>query len=73
MICNIFEEITKNRGDLDISEKSIEIFLQSSYKKVVIIEFKLIVSMNSTAFILLQSENITATNGHMVTTFCMSV
>ena len=40
MICNIKEEITGNKADLEHSETSIEVF----------IEVKLIVSTNSTVF-----------------------
>ena len=32
MICNIMEEITRNRHDLELSETSIEVFPQSSWQ-----------------------------------------
>jgi hypothetical protein len=50
MICNIIEEITRNQADLDLYEISIEVFPQSSFKKCLFVEFKLIVSVNSPVF-----------------------
>ena len=54
MLCNIIEEITINEADLDLSETSIEVFPESSLKKIVIQkkwsfkELKLIVFKKST-------------------------
>ena len=67
MICNIIEEITRNQAYLDFSETCSEVFQQASCKKWYFIEF----NYNS-AFILPQSETVSATNGRMVTSFCMS-
>ena len=65
MIYNILEGITRNKADLDLSEISIEVFLQSCS----FIEFKLIVSTNSAVFPPYSFRNL---HIFCVVTFCMS-
>ena len=65
----------RNQADLDIFETPVEEFSQSTCKKVVIYKNKVEIFHKfngDPVFILPQSENISATNGRVVATFCMS-
>ena len=71
MICNIIEESTRNQADLDIKWSIFTVIMP----KVVIcrIQAANLHKFNGiSAFIFPQSENISATNGRVVTTFCIS-
>jgi hypothetical protein len=69
MICKLVEEITANLSVLDLPETPIEVFLVIDR-----IQADSFYKFNSIpAFIILQTENISATNGRVVAPFCMSV
>ena len=66
MICNFVDEITSIQANFDLSETQIVVFPQSSCKKDTIhrIQANSFHNFNSMpAFMLPQSENISATNG----------
>jgi hypothetical protein len=58
MICNIIGKITRYQADLYLSETSSEVFPPSSCRKWSFIEFKLIISTNSTVFQSLSFHNL---------------
>ena len=71
MICNIIEESTRNQADLDIKWSIFTVIMP----KVVIyrIQADSFLNFNSiSAFILLQSENISSTNGCVDEIFCLT-
>jgi hypothetical protein len=76
LVCNIIKEIIRNQAGLNLSDSTIEAFSQSSCQKVVIhsILSDSFHKFNGIpAFFLPQSENISATNGRVAVTLCMSV
>ena len=75
LICKLVEEIIAHQAVLDLSATPIEVFLQQLCLKVVIhkIQADSFNKFNGyPAFILLQYENISATNGCVVETLCMA-